>query len=264
MTEHYRHCYVNNITCIYYCWSSCCSDMSNFHRISTCVVLLRVFSNSMATAESQDTFSSKICFKMLIPRARESPLIKMCLFQSYIACLLLGTTGSPSLCRGAEVDPHRRMDAVSNHPSGATDWEQHPTEGQGEGGKGKGTSTAAFRKADTAGTQRAGRPEPTVKAQGEFGTNWLADLAARCDGPFSHQFKGKRETAWENCWQDPLTLATHHLHQEFSRNGPLRKADKHRELQILLPQPLWWKWDLFSQGKEWKLGKGITRLILRE
>lgn len=54
-----------------------------------------------------------------------------------------------------------------------TDWEQRPVEGQGEGGKGKGTSTAAFRKADTTGTQRAGRPEPTVKAQGEFGTNWL-------------------------------------------------------------------------------------------
>lgn len=52
-----------------------------------------------------------------------------------------------------------------------TDWEQRPVEGQGEGGKGKGTSTAAFRKADTTGTQRAGRPEPTVKAQGEFGTN---------------------------------------------------------------------------------------------
>lgn len=52
-----------------------------------------------------------------------------------------------------------------------TDWEQRPVEGQGEGGKGKATSTAAFRKADTTGTQRAGRPEPTVKAQGEFGTN---------------------------------------------------------------------------------------------
>lgn len=146
--------------------------MSNFHRISTCVVLLRVFSNSTATAESQDTFSSKICFKMLFPRARESPLIKMCLFQSYIACLLFGTTGSPSLYRRAEMDPHRMMDAVSNHPSGATHGVGTMSHrGVVEWGKGKGTSTAAFRKADTTGTQRAGRPEPSVKAQGEFGTN---------------------------------------------------------------------------------------------
>lgn len=93
--------------------------MSNFHRISTCVVCLRVFSNSTTAAESQDTFSSKICFKMLFPRARESPLIKMCLLLSYISRLLLGTTGSPSLCRRAEVDPHRRVDAVRDRPSGA-------------------------------------------------------------------------------------------------------------------------------------------------
>ena len=48
-----------------------------------------------------------------------------------------------------------------------------------EEGEEKGASTAAFRKADTAGTRRAGRPEPTVKAQGVFGTNELADVAAR-------------------------------------------------------------------------------------
>lgn len=54
-----------------------------------------------------------------------------------------------------------------------------PPVGKGKGGEERGASTAAFRKADTTGTQRARRPEPTVKAQGVFGTNELADVAAR-------------------------------------------------------------------------------------
>lgn len=61
------------------------------------------------------------------------------------------------------------------------DWKQShvPPAGKGTEGEERGTSTATFREADTAGTQRAGRPEPTVKAQGAFGTNELADATAR-------------------------------------------------------------------------------------
>lgn len=61
------------------------------------------------------------------------------------------------------------------------DWKQSnvPPVGKGKEGEERGTSTATFRKADTAGTQRAGRPEPPVKAQGVFGTKERADVAAR-------------------------------------------------------------------------------------
>lgn len=54
-----------------------------------------------------------------------------------------------------------------------------PPVGKGKEGEERGASTTTFRKADTAGTWRAGRPEPTIKAQGMFGTNELADVAAR-------------------------------------------------------------------------------------
>lgn len=61
------------------------------------------------------------------------------------------------------------------------DWNQSnvpPVHMQGEGEE-RGASTAAVQGAAATGTQRAGRPEPTVKAQGVFGTRHPADVAAR-------------------------------------------------------------------------------------
>lgn len=78
------------------------------------------------------------------------------------------------------MDPKSEVDAVRGCPSGAAcrlEEEQSPTSRQGEGGRGeeRGASPAALK----GGHQRDGRPEPTVKAQSVFGTNKLADMAAR-------------------------------------------------------------------------------------
>lgn len=78
------------------------------------------------------------------------------------------------------MDPQSEMDAVSGWPSGAAcrlKKEQCPTSvGKETEGEERGVSTAALRKADTRVTHR---PEPPAKAQDVFGTNKLADVAAR-------------------------------------------------------------------------------------
>lgn len=53
--------------------------------------------------------------------------------------------------------------------------ENVPQVDKGQEGEEGGTSPAAL----TAGTQRVFRPEPTVKAHSVFGTNKLANMAAR-------------------------------------------------------------------------------------
>lgn len=53
--------------------------------------------------------------------------------------------------------------------------ENVPQVDKGQEGEEGGTSPAAL----TAGTQRVFRPEPTVKAHSVFGTNKLANTAAR-------------------------------------------------------------------------------------
>lgn len=80
------------------------------------------------------------------------------------------------------MDPRSEMRAVRDGPGGAAcslETEQRPPVGKGKEGEGRGASAATFSKAAAAATQRAGRPDPAVKAQGTFGTNELADVAAR-------------------------------------------------------------------------------------
>lgn len=59
--------------------------------------------------------------------------------------------------------------------------EQCATDRQGEGGSGEGSKCCCTQRQALQGHGgRAGRPEPTtVKAQAVFGTNKLADVAAR-------------------------------------------------------------------------------------
>lgn len=167
------------ITCVCYCWFSCCSDTSNFHRTSTGVVCLRVFSNSVAAVESQDTQSSKCCFRCCFQEQEKTPEVRGIYFKIIIPSLLFGTRVSSSLCRRADVDPQSEMDAVRGWPSGAAcrlEKKQCPTSMQGEGGRGEGSNSCCTQKGRH---QRNTRPDPTVKAQRVLGTNMLADMAAR-------------------------------------------------------------------------------------
>lgn len=77
------------------------------------------------------------------------------------------------------MDPKSEVDAVRGCPSGAAcklEKEQCPTSRQGEGGRGEGSESCYTQEGRH---QRDRRPEPTVKAQHVFGTNKLADMAAR-------------------------------------------------------------------------------------
>lgn len=156
-------------TCVCYCWSSCCSDISNLHRISTCIVCLRLCSHSVTAVEPQDTLSSKSCFRCWFQEQEKTQKEEVFISKLHFRVLCL-ELGFPSLHRRADVDLHSEMDAVRDRPGGAAcrlEPEQCPTGTcKGKEGEERGASTAAVRGAATTGTQRAGRPEPTVKAQG--------------------------------------------------------------------------------------------------
>lgn len=144
------------ITCVCYCWSSCCSDTINFHRTSTGVVCLRVFSNSVAAVESQDTRSSKSCFRCCFQEQEKTPEVRGICCKVTFPSLLLGTRVSSSLCRKAGLDPQSEMGAVRGCLSGAAcrlEKEQCPTSRQGEGRRGEGSESCSTQKsADTRGT----------------------------------------------------------------------------------------------------------------
>lgn len=150
MTEHYLVTLPRKyITCVCYCWSGCCSDTSDFHRTTTCVVCLRVFSNSVAAVESQDTQSSKSCFRCCFQKQEKTPEERGIYFKCTFPSLLFGTRVSYSLCRRADVDPQSEMNAVRGCPSGAAcrlEKEQCPPSRQGEGGRGEGSKFCCTQK----------------------------------------------------------------------------------------------------------------------
>lgn len=137
----------------------------------------------------------KELLQMLFSRTRENP--RGIYFKVTFLSPLFGTGVLCSLCRRADVDPESKVDAVRGCPSGVAcrlEKEQCPTSRQGEGGREEGNESCCTQKGRH---PRDRRPEPTVKAQRVFGTNKLADMAARWGGPFSHWFKEKTETKLE-------------------------------------------------------------------
>lgn len=206
------------ITCVCYCWSSCCSDTSNFHRTSTCVVCLKVFSNSVAAVESQDTRGSKSCFRCCFQEQEKTPEVRSIYFEVTFPSLLFGTRVSSSLCRRADVDPQNEMAAVRGWPSGAAcRWEkdQCPTSTKGEGGRGEGNNSCC--------TQKGRHQSPLERhsmclAQ----TSWLTWQP----GEVVHSLTDLRRRQNQSLRKPLAKLsdfggpATHHSQHMFSRNGP--------------------------------------------
>lgn len=163
---------------------------------------LRVFSNSVAAVESQDTQSSKSCFRCCFQEQEKTPEVRGIYFKVTFPSLLFGTRVSSSLCRRAGLDPQSEMGAVRGCPSGAAcRLEKEQARGR-RGRRGK----RVLLHSEECRHQRDRRPEPTVKAQHVFGTNKLAGMAARWGGPFSHWFK-KTETKLEKTIGKALWLA---------------------------------------------------------
>lgn len=105
---------------------------------------LRVFSNSVAAVESQDTQSSKSSFRCCFQEQEKTPEVRSIFFKVTFPSLLFGIGVSSSLCRRVDVDPQSEMDAVLGCPSGAArrlEKEQCPTGRQGEGGRGEGSKS---------------------------------------------------------------------------------------------------------------------------
>lgn len=73
---------------------------------------LRVFSNSAAAVESQDTPSSKSCFRCYFQEQEKTPEVRGIYFKVTFLNPLFGTRVLCSLCRRADVDPKSEVDAV--------------------------------------------------------------------------------------------------------------------------------------------------------